>query len=306
MGLYIGIEIGGTKLQLVAADASGDIIKRKKLLVDRSKGAEGIREQIRQGLLELDAKHCEAVGVGFGGPVNWKTGKICRSHHIEGWSEFDLGKWLSEVTGAPAIIDNDANVGALGEAMRGAGVGFNPVFYVTLGSGVGGGLVVDGQIYHGILPGEAELGHVRLDRNGATVESRCSGWAADAKVRVASAQNPSSLLARLVKGEKGNEAIHLAEGLRKGDTDSKRILGEISEDLALGLSHAVHLFHPEIVVLGGGLSGLGNSLRDAVALRLADFTMEAFRPGPKISIATLGEDAVPVGAVELASHTVFK
>ena len=69
---------------------------------------------------------------------------------------------------------------ALGEAMRGAGVGFNPVFYVTLGSGVGGGLVVDGRIYHGAKPGEAEIGHVRLDRNGTIVEARCSGWAVDA------------------------------------------------------------------------------------------------------------------------------
>ena len=122
------------------------------------------------------------------GAVNFKTGKICRSHQIEGWSEFDLRGWLAELTSARVIVDNDANVAALGEALRGAGRGHNPVFYVTLGSGVGGGLVVDRRIYHGVLPGEAEIGHVRLDRAGTTVESRCSGWVVDARIRGAVAQ----------------------------------------------------------------------------------------------------------------------
>ena len=155
---YIGIEIGGTKLQLVAGEADGKIIERRKFAVDRTKGAVGIRHQIELGLRDLLlTQKAKAVGVGFGGPVDWKAGKICRSHHIEGWSDFELGKWLQELAGAPVIIDNDGNVAALGEARHGAGVGFNPVFYVTLGSGVGAGLVVDGRIYHGAMPGEAEL-----------------------------------------------------------------------------------------------------------------------------------------------------
>src|SRR6185295_6797087 len=108
--------------------------------------------------------------------------------------------------GAPVTVENDANTACLGEALRGAGVGRNPVFYVTLGSGVGGGLVVDGRIYHGAMPGEAEIGHVRLDRNGTTVESRCSGWAVDAKVRALKATEPDSLLARLVSENVGGEA----------------------------------------------------------------------------------------------------
>src|ERR1043166_2248789 len=161
----IGIEIGGTKLQVVTGDASGTILERRGFTVERAEGAAGIRRQIEQGMRELASRGTtRAVGVGFGGPVDWNTGRVCRSHHIEGWSEFDLGGWLNELTGAPAFVDNDANVAALGEARRGAGVGFDPMFYVTLGSGVGGGIVVGGEIYHGAIPGEAELGHVRLDR----------------------------------------------------------------------------------------------------------------------------------------------
>jgi glucokinase len=233
--------------------------------------------------------------------VDWKTGKICRSHQIEGWSEFDLGGWLRRLTGAPVLVDNDANVAALGEAVRGAGVGFDPVFYVTLGSGVGGGLVVDSNIYHGAKPGESEIGHVRLDRKGTTVEARCSGWAVDAKIRELKVKEPGSLLARLTGQTAGGEARHLAAAYQQGDAAARRLLLETAEDLGFALSHVVHLFHPEIIILGGGLSGVGEPLRASVEGALRQFTMEAFAPGPRIALAPLGEDAVPAGALRMAS-----
>ena len=182
--MILGVEIGGTKLQVVLGDEAGKIGERRKLAVDPAKGAAGIRQQIEKAVAELtQGRRILRAGVGFGGPVDWKTGEICVSHHVEGWSEFDMAGWLSQVAGAPAVVENDGNVAALGEALRGAGVGYNPVFYVTLGSGVGGGLVVDGRVYHGAKPGEAEIGHVRLDRNGTIVEGRCSGWAVDRRIR---------------------------------------------------------------------------------------------------------------------------
>jgi glucokinase len=299
--MLIGIEIGGTKLQLVLGDESGSICKRWKLSVDPAQGAAGIRKQIQATLPQLlTTQKPTAVGVGFGGPVDWRTGKICKSHQIEGWSEFDLAGWVREITGTAVRVDNDANVGALGEGRCGAGVGFNPVFYVTLGSGVGGGLAVEGRIYHGATPGEAEIGHVRLDRHGTTVESRCSGWAVDVRIRDLIARQPGSLLRRLVGNERGGEARHLAEALVQGDPEAQRVLNETAEDLAFGLSHVVHLFHPEIIILGGGLSSLGEPLVTGVRNALRSFTMEAFAPGPKLALAALGEDAVPVGALQLA------
>src|SRR5207249_6456894 len=172
-----------------------------------AKGAAAIREQIQRAMPDLTrANNIESVGVGFGGPVDWRSGRICRSHQIEGWSEFDLGGWLGQLSGLPVFVDNDANAGALGEARHGAGVGFNPVFYVTLGSGVGGGLVVDGKVYHGATWGEAEIGHVRLDRSGTTVESRCSGWAVDAKIRELKTREPESALVRMIGSASGGEA----------------------------------------------------------------------------------------------------
>lgn len=301
MRSYLGIEIGGTKLQLVAGGEDCKIVERRKLVVDPVKGASGIRAQIERTVPEIFRTATpEAIGVGFGGPVDWKSGKICRSHQVEGWSEFDLAGWLERQSGIKAVVDNDANVAALGEAKHGAGTGFNPVFYVTLGSGVGGGLVLDGRIYHGATPGEAEIGHVRLDRDGTTVESRCSGWAVDARIREMKVTDPDSLLARLSGAEIGGEARHLPAALAQGAALAKKLLNEVAEDLAFGLSHVVHLFHPQIIILGGGLSGTGEPLRAAVQSRLGDFIMDAFLPEPPVALAALGEDAVPVGALELA------
>ena len=297
----LGIEIGGSKLQLVLGDEAGRIHERRRLVVDQAKGAVGIRQQIEQTIIELlSLGEVTAVGIGFGGPVDWQHGKICCSHHIAGWSEFDLVEWLRPLTKAAVFVDNDGNVAALGEALRGAGVGLNPVFYVTLGSGVGGGLVNAGKIYHGATPGEAEIGHLRLDRSGTTVESRCCGWAADARIRALKTTEPAGLLARLAANDTRGEAKHLSAALGQGDATAQRILREVAEDLALGLSHVVHLFHPGVIIIGGGLSGVGEPLRAAVQAAVRGFTMEAFRPGPEIRLAALGEDAVPVGALLLA------
>ena len=278
--MRLGIEIGGTKLQLVVGDAAGKIVLRRRLAVDAATGAAGIRLLIERALPELlEGAQIGGVGVGFGGPVDWKTGRICRSHQIEGWAEFDLGGWLGQLAEAPVVVDNDANVGALGEAVRGAGVGFNPVFYVTLGSGVGGGLVVDGKIYHGAKPGEAEIGHVRLDRDGTIVESRCSGWAVDARIRGLKAKEPGSLLGRLTGQRVGGEAKHLAAAWQQGDAAARRLLQETAEDLAFGLSHVVHLFHPEMIVPGRGLVGGGRAVARVSRGRLAVFCHGGFRPG---------------------------
>jgi len=231
---------------------------------------------------------------------------------------------LHEQTGLPVSVDNDANVAALGEALAGAGRGLNPVFYVTLGSGVGGGLVVDGHIFHGAKPGESEIGHVRLDKSGVVVEQRCSGWAVDRRIREAIKHEPKSELARLVNNVlpaagrqagvsdgrqdaghtlQGGEARHLKPALEAGDALAQRILDETAEDLAFALSHVVHLMHPATIVIGGGLSLIGEPLRVAVQTQLRRFIMEVFGAGPSVQLAALGEDAVPVGALWLAGDS---
>jgi glucokinase len=295
---FLGIEIGGTKLQLVTGDAQAAILRRHRFNVDPAEGADGIRRQIKESLPALlEEFQPAAIGVGFGGPVDGATGRIARSHQIEGWSGFDLRGWLNELVHRPVWVENDANTAALGEAIQGAGQGFDPVFYVTLGSGVGGGCVVDGRIYHGAAPGESEIGHVRLDRTGTLVEQRCSGWAVDARIRRLKADGVQSVLCDWMDPKPGGEAKLLAPALAAQDPAAQRILTETAEDLAFALSHVTHLFHPQAVVLGGGLALLGEPLRAAVAEALPRFVMEVFRGGPQVKLAALGEDAVTVGCL---------
>ncbi|WP_266367285.1 ROK family protein [Tellurirhabdus rosea] len=296
--MNVGIEIGGTKLQVVSGN--GQIEQRFRFAVDKAQGATGILEQIERALTQVNGQ-IDAVGVGFGGPVDGQTGRITTSHQIDGWTGFGLADWLRERTRCPQIrVENDANVAALGEALHGAGRGFRHVFYVTLGSGVGGGMVVGGQIYRGAMPGEAEIGHLRLDRYGKTLESVCSGWAVDREIRRALDELPSeSLLKRLVGEQTSGEARFLGEAWARGDGTARRILHRLCDDLAFGLSHVVHLFHPEVIILGGGLSLIGEPLRAGVEKILPDYVMQAFQPPSAIRLAKLGEDVVPMGALSL-------
>ncbi len=343
----LAIEIGATKLQLAVGDSAGRIHARVKMHVRRDQGAAGIRAQIAEGVKTLSHEHhWRSVGVGFGGPVDWKTGNVACSFQVGGWNDFPLGDWLRELCAAPVHIDNDSNVAALAEASVGAAAAnaetpaADPVFYTNSGSGVGGGLIAQGRIYHGATPGECEFGHIRLERNrsngsaGATVQDRCCGWAVDAKIRAAIQRGEATVLRELIaaaaasaagatplplregQGEgratsnlvpsvspatPGGEARHLATALRAHDAVAARILRETADDLAFGLSHVVHLLHPQAIVLGGGLALIGEPWRQAVAAALPTYLMSAFQPGPRVLLSALGEDVVPVGALLLAA-----
>lgn len=298
---FLGIEIGGTKLQIVAGDNEARIVDRTRFTVDKAAGAVGIRRLIETALPAVLAQWTPtAVGVGFGGPVDLGTGRIARSHQVEGWSDFDLRGWIGQMSGVPVVVENDSNTAALAEATRGAGAGQNPVFYFNLGSGVGGGLVIDGLVYHGAPPGEAEFGHLRLDRTGTTVEQRCAGWAIDRRIRALASSAPDGDLAHRISAAAGGEARCLLASIEAGDPLAKQLLAELAADLGFALSHAVHLFHPQVLVLGGGLSLMGEPLRAAVAGELSRQVMEVFAPGPPVRLAGLAEDAVPIGALLLA------
>ena len=296
-----GIEIGGTKLQICIADESGSIRESLRFAVDQTGGAASIREQIQTGYKKLKGfETVDTIGVGFGGPVDSTTGTIRTSHQVTGWANFPFKQWLQETTGKQVVVENDANVAALGEAKQGKGKGFKRVFYITVGSGIGGGFIIDGAIYHGLAPGEVEVGHIRMDKKGTTLESRCSGWAVNEKVSVFIQNNPGSMLSRLAEKNSAVPAMLLSSAIMENDIDAKKILEEITDDLAFGLSHVVHLLHPDILVIGGGLSLLGSNLLLPLKERLPRYVMEAFHPCPPIELSALGELAVPVGAIELA------
>ena len=294
----VGIEIGGTKLQVATGDPStGKIDQIYRYRVDKALGAEGILAQIEKTLRALPYP-ASRIGIGFGGPVNRATGVIATSHQIGGWSGFELAQWFKDRFDASVFLDNDANVAALGEAHFGAGKGYNQVFYITLGSGVGGGLVCNGALYHGNAPGEAEVGLLQLDRQGNNLESFCSGWALDAKIRALVPDLPAeSPLKQLVGSQQSGEARFVLPALVQGDHHAVELLQEYADTLAWGLSHVVHLFNPQVIVLGGGVSLIGEALRVRVQEALPKYLVKAFRQGPIIALAELKEETVLVGAL---------
>lgn len=271
--------------------------------IDPAKGARKIQQQIEDSIQKLGkGKNIAGIGVGFGGPVDHQSGIIRVSHQVPGWDYFPLKAWLENLTGKPVCVDNDANVAALGEAVYGAGRGCGKVFYMTIGSGIGGGMVIDGKIYHGRAPGEVEIGHIRMDKSGATLESRCSGWAVNRKVKDHMAKYPESRMAKMHAAASEQEARLLLPALVNGDTDALQLMDEITDDLAFALSHIVHLFNPDILVIGGGLSHLQQHLQNPLEARLTRYLMHAMRPAPPLKMAMLGEAVVPVGALALANN----
>ena len=296
---FMGIEIGGTKIQVFLTDESQNIIERDKFFVEE-KEAGFIMTNLEERLKNILQKNkVDAIGVGFGGPIDYQTGVVKTSHHIDGWGNFPLAEWLSDIAGIPVSVDNDANTAALAEACLGAGKGFSSVFYVTMGSGVGGGMIIDGKIYHGNRPTEVEIGHIRLDKSGAILEESCSGWSVDKKIRNYIRENPDSIISGLVGSEKTGEAKHLVEAIGRGDTGAKQLLKETADDFAFGLSHAVHLFNPEIIILGGGLSFLGFTYIQMIKDKLSGYIMKAMSP-PEVLPSELKEDVVCLGASLLA------
>jgi glucokinase len=306
MQYYLGFEIGGTKFQAVIGDSKLKIIDRYRTKVDRNLGGTGIRKEIRKAIDCFKEYKPVSIGLGFGGPVDFEKGKICSSHHIDGWNNFPVGAWLRKISGLPVQVENDANTAALAEALKGGGKNIERVFFVTLGSGMGGGMILNGKIYHGEKPGESEIGMMLFDHKLNTMESQCSGWSVDRKIREYTKSHHDSVLANLTNGMNGGEAKYITAAMGKGDRAANKILIETSDNIAFALSHVVHLFHPKIIILGGGLSLIGDPLFKRINESLSKYVMKEFHPVPKVKIAELGEDVVCIGALLLAKQVYSK
>lgn len=333
---YLGIEIGGTKLQLGLGRATGTLDALWRGRVAPAAGADGIRRQLLTAvpklLEEAGVTSLRGVGIGFGGPVDDRTQTILKSHQIAGWENFPLADWLGDIVGAPAVLGNDADCAGLGEALHGAGQGLSPIFYITIGSGIGGGLILDGKIYRGTGKGAAEIGHLQMLRPAAdalwwddadrtpmtmgTLESVASGWALEQRIRRTVRQGMSAPLTRrlleLANGDPDAVTLQQVAGAAgEGDPLARRLLGLLVAGLAVALNRVIPLLCPRRVVIGGGVALLGEELLFA-PLRAAllqpppahafpwEPPFEPFLGETDLVPAALGEEMVVHGALALA------
>lgn len=306
--MFLGIEIGGTKLQLALGPGDGTFVAEPvRVPVDRASGAAGIREQIARLGRALIAGHAVSrIGIGFGGPIDAAAGRTIKSHQIAGWDDFPLAAWCADTFGLPAVLGNDADLAALAEARFGAGQGSDPVFYVTVGTGIGGGFVRGGRLYAGHGPAAAEIGHLRLGPTAtephATVESIASGLAIEAAAEAQLAGNAE--FRRLVGVDAGAKLTprELARGAELGNLAAREILERATTTLGWAIAQVVTLLAPQVVVVGGGVPLIGERffyepLRQAVDR----YVFPPLRGTFKVSPPSLGETMVVHGALALAA-----
>jgi glucokinase len=314
---YLGIEIGGTKLQLGIGQGDGVLHGLWRETVDVAAGPDGIRQQIQRAIPELltqagmERSQVTGIGIGFGGPVDDATRTIIKSHQIEGWDGFPLAEWIAEVTSLPAVLGNDADVAGLAEALFGAGKGLSPIFYITIGSGVGGGLIIDGEIYRGCGRGAAEIGHLLFPQYMASLEIQrvpleqlVSGWAIAQKARELLKEQfgRQSRLFRMVRGNPDAVTAELVtEAALFDDAAALRVLRNAWVVLANGICHVITLLGPRRIVIGGGVSLMGEKLLFEPLRRLvAEHAFPPFANCYEIVPAALGEEVVVHGALALA------
>lgn len=310
----LGIEIGGTKLQLALGRGDGRLIAARRARVDPARGAEGIKSQIVEeyARLLLDAHvspgAVQAVGVGFGGPVDASQGRIETSHQISGWTGFPLADWLKNQLRVPRVrIENDADAAGLAEAQFGAGKDRSPLVYVTVGSGIGGALMIDGQIYRGAGRGALEIGHLQIGAadDSPTLEDVASGWAI-AKAASFARQSLSRSGLAVWKFQDGMErtsltALDVVEAARQGEPTCRTILHNAVQAMGQALAHVVTLLAPRRIIIGGGVSLIGedlwfNPIREVLKTRAFPY----FSQQCDIVPAQLGELVVLHGALAVA------
>ena len=314
--MRLGIEIGGTKLQLGVGDgASTRLAEIVRLPIDRAAGASGILAQIETATADLSIRHqLESVGVGFGGPVDMATGTVLKSHQVAGWDGLELATWCERTLGLPARVGNDCDVAALAEAAFGAGRGHRIVLYVTAGTGVGGGLVMDGALFAAHRVARAEIGHLRpgleFTRSMDTVESMASGpgIVSTARALCTTAQDLARLLADASPTDTAPPPHELtgrdiAAAADAGNAIAQRALGQATRALGWAIAQTVTLTAADVVVMGGGVSLMGEARFFApVRSAASEYVFPPLRDQFEIVPAALGEEVVVHGALALAAR----
>jgi glucokinase len=281
----LAIDIGGTKFSMAVFDGRR-MLERASRATDREGGREWMLQQISNIAREWAVRHqFQRCGIGFGGPVEFLHQRIALSTHVGGWSDFDLPRHLEKTLGFLPVMDNDANVGALGEALYGAGRGYRPLFYMTLSTGIGGGIIPSGEIiYRGADSYAGELGHIVIRPEGP--ECLC-GW--------------HGCFERMCGGlwlerDYGRPAEEL---LRDPEFVKRYVV-----DLAMGLKAAIMLLNPARIVIGGGIGKAGDALFVPLREELRRQITTWSRARIDVVPAALGDDSVLYGAMVLSENPV--
>ncbi len=295
----IGIDLGGTNTRIALVSENGRIIKRHqfstKLYKNKDDLINAIADAVSRLIGESRLKKAQIMGIGIGAPglVDSKKGIVHCLTNVPGWKNVNLKSLLERKTGIKTCIDNDVNLMAFAESKFGAAKGFNYVFCVTLGTGVGGGIVIGGRIYRGASQSAGEIGHVSINPNGPRCKCGSKGCLEayignNAVVKMAKDMNKAYFTPQSI-----------TDAAKKGDYAAKQIWSNVAGFLSVGLAMVINVLNPDIIVIGGGMAGAGKFLFDPLRKNIQKNAMEVPAKAVKIVAAKLGNDAGIIGAAEL-------
>jgi glucokinase len=280
-----------------------EILKREETLTDDERGMEAtlgtIKDLIRSVMPE-DRKELLGIGICAPGPLNPITGVVVSPPNLKGWHNVPLGDILKTEFNLPVYVGNDANVAGLAEAILGAANGYRHVIYITVSTGIGAGIITDGRMLLGATGLGAEAGHIVMIVDGrvSTLEKESAGPALARKAAARMEAGEQSLMRELVKGDLSKvSGSTVGEAAKHGDVLALEIVRQGGRILGMGMTSLLHLFNPEILVFGGGVSKLGDLLFDPMREAIRETTIDtAYWRDLKIARAGLGENVGLIGA----------
>lgn len=315
MKKIIGIDLGGTSVKLAIISQEGELLEKWSIKTNILENGQHIVPDIISSIKEkLDLyqlKTDDFIGIGMGSPgkVDAEAATVIGAYNL-GWSELqEIGKAFKEAFNLPFFIGNDANVAALGEQWKGAGQGNRDVVMFTLGTGVGGGIVANGQLVTGEGGAAGEIGHLTVDTEYRTA---CTCGKKGCLEAVASATGIVNLAHRFSAEYEGESLIKagidngdeitskdIFDAAKEGDVFANLIVDKFVDFLALAVSHIANTLSPSHIVIGGGVAAAGEFLREKIAIQAQDYTFPQIRQTCQLVLAELGNDAGVIGAAQL-------
>ncbi len=318
--LVIGIDLGGTKISTALVSGAGGIIARDYRETLAAAGPDAVigrmLDAARQVMAEADVETAQvaAVGIGAPGPLDVAAGVVVSPPNLPGWERVPLRQLIADALTIPAFLEKDANAAAMGEHLFGAGQGARHMIYVTVSTGIGSGLILDGGLYHGATSMAGEIGHTTIVPDGprcgcgnrGCLEALASGTAVARRARERVAQGAPTLIADLAEGEPERiTAKIVALAADQGDAEARQIIAEAMNYLGIGMANLVNLFNPQLIVVGGGLANIGDALFESVRRVIEQRAFRAAAAAVRVVPAKLGDDVGVLGtaAVALAQIT---
>jgi glucokinase len=288
----LGIDLGGTAIKLGRFLEDGTCLQSLSLPTPQPALPIAVFETLIKGIHLLKTDHCIAIGIGTPGPSD-KTGRIAKlAINLPEWVNIPLADWIEKETGLPTTLSNDANCAGLGEAWLGAGRRFQNFILLTLGTGVGGAVFLNGELFTGLRGAGGELGLISINFDGPICNSGNRG----------SLEQYVSLQG--IRRETGKEGLELAELAEKGDPEALAFWENYGKLLGVGVANLVYILTPEAVILGGGLSASAKFFLPAMVTELNQRVLGPSRESLAIAVAELGNEAGMLGAAKLAWQMV--